>query len=261
MMDGFLTSALAAFAGGALSFLSPCVLPLVPGYLCFAAGLQFSELNELEGRGTARRVVLPGALAFVGGFSLVFIAFGAGAAAINPFLLAHQQTIGQWAGGFIIILGLHMVGVVRLPLLNREARLLTSSPLATKPGIPETGNTNGTHLFAAFAMGLAFAFGWTPCIGPILATILTLAGARESLSEGVALLAIYATGLGLPFILAALGISRFMVASRAVKRHMIWVERGAGALLMVTGIAIMLGSLQMFAGYLLDWFPLLSSFG
>lgn len=249
-MDGFIASALAAFGGGALSFLSPCVLPLVPGYLCFAAGLQFSDLSALDEKGGAVRAVLPGALAFVGGFSTVFILLGAGAAAINPLLLAHQHMLAQIAGGLIIVLGLHMAHVVRLPFLEREARLMGAGP-----------SRQQTTLLTAYVMGLAFAFGWTPCIGPILATILALAAARDSLGEGVGLLALYAAGLGLPFILAALGVGRFMAASRAVKQHMIWIERSAGGLLIVTGLLIMLGTLQSLASYLLDWFPALATLG
>lgn len=250
MMDGFLASALAAFFGGALSFLSPCVLPLVPGYLCFAAGLQFSELKELEASGGATARIMPGALAFVGGFSAVFIALGAGASAINPFLLSYQAELGQIAGVLIIALGLHVGGLIRIPFLAREARLDSRSL-----------ETSRAPLVAAFIMGLAFAFGWTPCIGPILATILALAAARDSLGEGISLLAIYAAGLGLPFILAALGVGRFMAASGRIKQNMVWVERGAGALLVLTGTLIMLGSLQALATYLLDWFPFMSQLG
>ena len=236
VMESFALSALAAFAGGALSFLSPCVLPLVPGYLCFAAGLQFNELTDIDTRAAARRV-LPGASAFVGGFSAVFIALGAGAAAVNPVLLMHQDILAQVAGGFIIILGLHVGGLVTLPLLGREARLLGRSTSGAS-GAPTAS------LFAAFFMGAAFAFGWTPCIGPILATILALAAARDSLGEGVGLLTFYAAGLGLPFLLAALGVSRFLLVSAAVKKHMKWVERSAGVLLVGTGLLIMLGTLQ-----------------
>ncbi|MGC6534496.1 MAG: cytochrome c biogenesis CcdA family protein [Parvibaculales bacterium] len=249
-MDGFLASALAAFFGGALSFLSPCVLPLVPGYLCFAAGLQFSELSELDAKGEATRRILPGALAFVGGFSAVFIALGAGASAINPLLLSYQAELGQIAGAAIIILGLHVGGVIRIPFLAREARL--DSRRIEQSSAP---------LIAAFIMGLAFAFGWTPCIGPILATILALAAARESMGEGVSLLAFYAAGLGLPFILAALGVGKFMAASQRIKQNMVWVERGAGGLLVITGGLIMFGSLQALASYLLDWFPFMSKLG
>ena len=249
-MDGFFASALAAFFGGALSFLSPCVLPLVPGYLCFAAGLQFSELSELDEKGQAVARILPGALAFVGGFSVVFIALGAGASAINPLLISYQAELGQIAGITIIALGLHVAGLIHIPFLAREARL--DSRRIEQSSAP---------LFAAFIMGLAFAFGWTPCIGPILATILALAAARDSMGEGVTLLAVYAAGLGLPFILAALGVGKFMAASKRIKQNMVWVERGAGGLLIATGVLIMLGSLQAFATYLLDWFPFLATLG
>lgn len=249
-MDGFLASAFAAFFGGALSFLSPCVLPLVPGYLCFAAGLQFSELSELDKKGEATRAILPGALAFVGGFSSVFIALGAGASAINPLLLTYQAELSQIAGATIIALGLHVGGIIHIPFLAREARLQSQTIQKSK-----------APLVAAFVMGLAFAFGWTPCIGPILATILALAAARDSMGEGVTLLAFYALGLGLPFIFAALGVGRFMSASQRIKANMVWVERGAGALLVVTGGLIMMGSLQSMATYLLDWFPFLSQLG
>ena len=250
MMDGFLASALAAFFGGSLSFLSPCVLPLVPGYLCFAAGLQFSELSALEEKGQARAAILPGALAFVGGFSAVFIALGAGASAINPLLISYQAELAQIAGAAIIILGFHVGGIITIPFLAREARL--DSRAIEQSSAP---------LIAAFVMGLAFAFGWTPCIGPILATILALAAARDSLGEGISLLAIYAAGLGLPFILAALGVGRFMAASQRIKQNMVWVERGAGGLLVITGGLIMLGSLQAMASYLLDWFPFMAQIG
>lgn len=249
-MDGFIASALAAFFGGSLSFLSPCVLPLVPGYLCFAAGLQFSELSELDEKGQATARILPGAMAFVAGFSVVFIALGAGASAINPLLISYQAELGQIAGITIIVLGLHVAGLIHIPFLAREARL--DSRQIEQSSAP---------LFAAFIMGLAFAFGWTPCIGPILATILALAAARDSMGEGIGLLAFYAAGLGLPFILAALGVGKFMAASKKIKQNMVWVERGAGSLLVATGILIMLGSLQAFATYLLDWFPFLATLG
>ena len=156
-MDGFLASALAAFFGGALSFVSPCVLPLVPGYLCFAAGLQFSELSALEEKGQAAQRILPGALAFVGGFSAVFIALGAGAAAINPLLLTYQSELAYLAGGAIIILGLHVAELIHIPLLAREARLQDNSAV----------RQSRAPLVAAFIMGLAFAFGWTPCLSLI----------------------------------------------------------------------------------------------
>lgn len=204
----------------------------------------------MDAKGEATKRILPGALAFVGGFSAVFIALGAGASAINPLLLSNQAELGQIAGAAIIILGLHVGSVIRIPFLAREARL--DSRRIEQSSAP---------LIAAFIMGLAFAFGWTPCIGPILATILALAAARESMGEGVSLLAFYAAGLGLPFTLAALGVGKFMAASQRIKQNMVWVERGAGGLLVITGGLIMFGSLQALASYLLDWFPFMSKLG
>ena len=250
-MDGFLTSALAAFGGGALSFLSPCVLPLVPGYLCFAAGLQFSELEKLEAAGAAKQIILAGAVAFVAGFSTVFILLGAGAAAINPLLLAHQQVFAQLAGGLIVLLGLHVAHILRLPFLERELRFASA-------GSPTRAHAK---LATAYLMGLAFAFGWTPCIGPILAGILALAATRESLGEGVLLLAIYAAGLGLPFILAALGVGRFIATARHIKKYMAHIERGTGGLLVATGLLIMFGTLQSLGSFLFELFPALGVLG
>ena len=177
VMESFALSALAAFAGGALA-LSPCVLPLVPGYLCFAAGLQFNELTDIDTPRAAARRVLPGASAFVGGFSAVFIALGAGAAAVNPVLLAHQDILAQVAGGFIIILGLHVGGL---------CHLATFGPRSPPAGALRIGASGApTASLCCLFHGCRFAFGWTPCIGPILATILALAAARDSLGEGSA---------------------------------------------------------------------------
>ena len=165
-MDGFLASLIAAFGGGALSFLSPCVLPLVPGYLCFAAGLQFSDIAELESKGQARRAILPGALAFVAGFSTVFIALGAGAAAINPLLISHQQILGQVAGGFIILLGLHMTHIIQIPLLGREARLVRLPRLVGRERRLSFIVSVGT-VPSAFAMRGANEAGISHCDMPV----------------------------------------------------------------------------------------------
>lgn len=249
MLDSFSFSLGVAFIGGFLSFLSPCVLPLVPGYLCFAAGMEFDELSNATSQDIRARV-LPASLSFVAGFSFVFISLGAGAAAINPFILAHKDFMGQIAGGFIVLLGLHLAGFLKFNFLQRELRF-------TKP----VKIHHNWRLLTAFALGLAFAFGWTPCIGPILATILTLAAASDSLGQGVVLLTAYAAGLGIPFILAAIGVSHFMQTSTRLKRHMSVIEKVTGGLLIVTGLLIYLGSLQNIAGYLLDWFPNLATLG
>lgn len=251
MMDGFLASALAAFFGGALSFLSPCVLPLVPGYLCFAAGLQFNELSELDEKGEAVRRILPGALAFVGGFSAVFIALGAGASAINPLLLAYQAELAYVAGAAIIILGLHVGELIHIPLLAREARLQDNMRVAQ----------SRAPLVAAFVMGLAFAFGWTPCIGPQLGVILTLAANEASLARGTILLGVYAAGLGVPFLLSALFLERAMGVMARLKRHMKLIERLMGALLIVVGLALLTGTFSAFSFWLLENFPALGALG
>ena len=253
MADGFIFSLLLAAFGGLLSFLSPCVLPLVPGYLCFAAGMEFDELAEAD-KGTIYTRVLPTAFAFVLGFSVVFISLGAGAAAINPLILGHKEILGKIAGVFIIALGLHMTGLIRFSFLQKELRL--NSRIDT-----QDTKTPQWQLLAAFGLGIAFAFGWTPCIGPILATILTLAASSESLTQGIILLTAYALGLGIPFILTSLGVSYFLQTSARLKQNMRMIEIGTGILLAATGILIYLGSLQNLAGYLLDWIPFLAKLG
>ncbi|MEC8476632.1 MAG: cytochrome c biogenesis protein CcdA [Pseudomonadota bacterium] len=251
-MDEFGFSLGAAFLGGLLSFLSPCVLPLVPGYLCFAAGIGFEELTEADENVIWGRI-LPGALAFVAGFSVVFISLGAGAAAINPFILGHKDLLAKIAGVFIVILGLHMAGIFRISFLQRELRV-------TKP-VNSGEYTGENQLLTAFGLGLAFAFGWTPCIGPILATILTLAASSDSLPQGVGLLATYAAGLGVPFVLSAVGVGYFLQSSPKIKQRLGLLEKITGGLLITTGILIFSGSLQNLATYLLDWFPALSKLG
>ncbi|MGC6472958.1 MAG: cytochrome c biogenesis CcdA family protein [Parvibaculales bacterium] len=253
MADGFTFSLLIAAFGGLLSFLSPCVLPLVPGYLCFAAGMEFEELAEAD-KQTVYARVLPTALAFVLGFSVVFISLGAGAAAINPLILGHKEILGKIAGVFIIALGLHMTGIIRFSFLQKELRVNARV---------ETGDSKirQWQLMAAFGLGLAFAFGWTPCIGPILATILTLAASSDSLTQGTVLLTAYALGLGVPFILTSLGVSHFLQTSARLKQNMRTIEISTGILLAATGILIYLGSLQGLASHLLDWMPFLAKLG
>ncbi len=249
MADSFFFSLMLAWVGGFLSFLSPCVLPLVPGYLCFAAGIEFDALTQAN-KTTIYLKILPTSLAFVFGFSVVFISLGAGAAAINPLILGYQDILGKIAGVFIIALGLHLMGIIRFKFLQTEIRI--NSRVQRK---------SQHQLFIAFGLGLAFAFGWTPCIGPILATILTLAASSESLTDGVILLSAYALGLGLPFILTSLGVSYFLQTNNKIKPHMRKIEIVTGGLLTLTGGLIYLGSLQILASYLLDWMPFLSKLG
>jgi len=267
MTDGFAFAFGLAFLGGFLSFLSPCVLPLVPGYLCFAAGLNFDELAQAR-QATLTRRVLPATCAFVFGFALVFIAFGASAAAINPLILAHRDILGQIAGVFIVVLGLHIAGLFRLRFLQFEWRWLGRQQEQGRQGQQGQGQQQerlranpNLRLWTAFALGLAFAFGWTPCIGPILATILTLAAGSESLSGGVILLGVYAAGLGIPFIVSALAVGYFLQTSQRVKKYMPLVEKGTGSLLVATGLLIYFSSLQTLGFWLLEWLPALAILG
>jgi cytochrome c-type biogenesis protein len=253
IMDSFYLASLVALAGGILSFISPCVLPLVPGYLCFAAGLNFNELTDENNQKDVQRRVLNGTFFFVLGFSTVFIILGASASALSSLLLGQKDILAQIAGAIIIIFGLNMMGLLRIGFLSREVRV--------KSTIDQSPRSKAQQLIAAYIIGLAFAFGWTPCIGPILAGILAIAAGQEYMLQGVALLAIYAAGLGIPFILAALSVSRFLATSKRIKTHMKLVERISGGLLILTGVLIMSGSLQALATYLLDWFPALSQLG
>lgn len=236
----------AAALGGLVSFLSPCVLPLVPAYLCFVAGTSLDRvLDQSTGqaslsRDLSRRMLLS-ALAFVLGFTVVFVALGASASAIHRLLIGHLDILARIAGAAIVLLGLHVMGVLRLPVLNREVRLQPSA--------------RGGTLGGAFLVGLAFAFGWTPCIGPILGTILAIAAHDDRLVYGVSLLTTYSLGLGVPFVLAALGMRAFLRVSVHLRRHMRALERGTGALLVLTGALIFAGSLQSLSYYLLDAFP------
>ena len=247
-MGGLDISYAGAAGAGLLSFLSPCVLPLVPAYLCFVAGTTLDRLVAVEGIDPAMsRRVFVSALAFVIGFSTVFIIMGASASALNRLILENIEVIGKVAGAVIVVFGLHYMGLLKIPLLYREARINTTE----RP----------TSILGAYVIGLAFAFGWTPCVGPILATILTVAASREQLGYGVSLLATYALGLGIPFLLAALAVKPFMRFMQRFRRHLHKVEIAAGALLVVTGVLIFTNSLGQFSYYLLDVFPWLANFG
>ncbi len=235
----------AAAAAGLLSFLSPCVLPLVPPYLTYLAGVSMEDL-ELETRSKARRDVLLSAILFVLGFSTVFVALGATATVFGAVLRANLQTLSWVAGAIIILMGLHFVGLLRLELLYREKRAEIEKPMG---------------LFGSYVMGLAFAFGWTPCIGPILAAILAVAGAQETVWLGASLLATYSFGLGLPFILAALALGRFLAFVARFRKHFRKVEMVVGVLLILTGIGFLTGSVQEASYWLLQTFPALAKFG
>lgn len=238
-----------ALLAGAISFLSPCVLPLVPPYLCYMAGTTVSELtgnNEAKTVDTGlRRKAVFHAVLFVLGFSVIFVSLGASATVLGKFLLAWSDVLAKIAGVIIIIMGLHFLGLFKIGFLQREARFQSS---ATGP-------------VGSFVMGLAFAFGWTPCIGPILAPILGLAGSSETVGEGAFLLAVYSAGLGVPFILAALFVGPFMAFFDRFKHYLGRVEQFVGVLLVLTGILFLTGGLQVFAFWLLETFPILGTIG
>jgi len=236
---------LTAFLGGLLSFLSPCVLPLVPPYLCFITG---EALDDLAGKATiSRQRTILAALAFVLGFSTVFILLGATASAAGQFVRDYLPILAQIAGGFIIFMGLHFLGVFRFAFINREKRYHQE----TRPA----------GLIGAYAVGLAFAFGWTPCIGPVLATILAVAASEDSVGRGAFLLAIYSAGLGVPFLVAAWAVERFLVFLKRFAKHLNLVEKAMGVLLIVAGFAFLTGLHQNFAYWLLETFPIFSKIG
>lgn len=234
-------SYLAAFAGGFLSFISPCVLPLIPGYLSFVSGVSMDEFRGGTATAASRRRLLVASLAFVAGFSLVFIALGASASAIGGFLMSRLPLLGKIAGALIIVFGLHTMGVFRLRVLDTEKRVQTER----KP----------TSLLGALLVGVAFAFGWTPCIGPILGTILVMAGRKETISEGVLLLAVYSAGLGIPFLLTSLAVDRFFSASARIRRHYHAIEVASGVLLIAIGVLIFTNQLTIIARYLEPYLP------
>jgi cytochrome c-type biogenesis protein len=233
----------AAAMAGVISFLSPCVLPLVPPYLVFISGV---SLDELKSEHSRSRVMLT-ALAFVLGFTTVFVLLGATASYAGQLLRSQLPLLANLAGVFIIIMGLHFLGVFRIGFLNREARYHQESNPIGLPG--------------AYGVGLAFAFGWTPCIGPVLAAILSLAANDQNVGQGMALLAVYSLGLGIPFLLAALSVGAFLGFFDRFKQHLLAVERVMGGLLVLTGVAFLTGHMQSFSYWLLETFPALARIG
>ena len=245
-------SLLSALLAGALSFLSPCVLPLVPPYLCYMAGI---SVDQFRGGGTAsgdagarpRRRVLTSALLFTLGFATVFVALGAGASTIGVLLRQHLDLLSKIGGVIIIIMGLSFLGVFRIGLLAREARFQGGGKPASLPG--------------AYLMGLAFAFGWTPCIGPVLGAILGVAASRDTVGEGAALLAVYSLGLAIPFWIAAGFSGAFMRFLGRFRRHLGMVEKLLGAFLILTGLAFIFGFVSDAAIWFQQTFPILSQIG
>lgn len=237
---------LAALVAGIVSFLSPCVLPLVPPYLVFLAGTSIERLAGGEVKAGAKRATVAAALLFVAGFSTVFVALGASASVIGALLRAYSGPLAMVAGIAIIVMGLHFLGVFRIAFLMREKRAEVEKPVG---------------LWGAYVIGLAFAFGWTPCIGPILAAILAVAASEQTVARGAGLLAVYSLGLGIPFVIAAFAIEPFAAFLSRFKRHLRRVEQAMGVLLVLTGIAFLTGSITEMSVWLLETFPVLGQIG
>ncbi|MBV8752417.1 MAG: cytochrome c biogenesis protein CcdA [Hyphomicrobiales bacterium] len=236
----------AALTAGTLSFLSPCVLPLVPPYLVYLAGASLERLADAEPVPAVKRDTIVAALLFVAGFSTVFVALGAGASVIGALLRAYSNVLATVAGIAIIVMGLHFLGLTRIDLLMREKRAEMARPVG---------------LWGAYAMGLAFAFGWTPCIGPILAAILAVAASEATIVKGAGLLAVYSLGLGIPFVIAAFAVEPFAAFLVRFRAHLAAVERVMGGLLVLTGIAFLTGFISQASYWLLEAFPVLGQIG
>ncbi len=224
-----------AFVAGVVSFLSPCVLPLVPGYISMLSGATMEELKSATVPGMVGKI-FRNSLAFVAGFSLVFIALGASATAVGTFLRSQKTIFNIVAGIVIVIFGLHLTGLIKIPLLYRDARMNAAQPRR--------------GLVGSFILGFAFAFGWTPCIGPILTGILALAATGDTVFQGMFLLAVYSAGLAIPFLLTGLGLSQFMKFYSGFRKHLQAVEVASGVLLIGIGVLMAFNKLSVLSGYL-----------
>ena len=231
---------LVAFGAGLISFLSPCVLPLIPGYISYITG---NSLNELIER---KNVNLIPIILFTAGFSIVFIIFGAASTFLGQVLLQNSYELRIAAGLLIIILSLHIIGIINLKILNYEKRIQTKT---------------NTNFYSPILIGMAFAFGWTPCIGPILGSILVLAATEDTINKGVLLLISYSLGLALPFILSGYLIQKFLIFSKNFKKNINLISKIGGIILLITGILILTNQLQALGYYLLNIFPFLQNFG
>ncbi len=229
-----------ALGAGLISFLSPCVLPLIPAYISYISGNSLNELLE------KKSVSLMPIILFTLGFSIVFIIFGAASTLLGQILLKNSYELRIIAGLIIIILSLHIIGIINLKFLNYEKRIQT--------------NLNSNFL-SPILIGMAFAFGWTPCIGPILGSILVLASTEESLKQGILLLTFYSLGLAIPFILSGYLIQKFLIFSKNFKKNISLVSKVGGIILLITGILILTDQLQILGYYLLNIFPFLQNFG
>ncbi len=225
---------IAAFLAGLVSFLSPCVLPLVPGYVSLISGAGVEQLKTQESQ-LLRKVML-NSVAFILGFSVVFVTLGAVATEVSQMLSRYRSTLAQIAGVVIILFGLHLTGVFKIKALYTDARLHSVK--------------GGSTAWGAFVIGFAFAFGWTPCVGPVLTVILTFAAAQDSITKGVMLLAIYSMGLAVPFLLTALGVERFLKFYSRFRAHMHAIEVASGVLLVALGVLLVIGRFTIISNYL-----------
>ncbi len=244
MFDVTFTTALLA---GLISFVSPCVLPIVPPYLAYLAGVSFSELSTSKASFSASNRIVSSAILFVLGFTTVFVILGASASFIGNTVTRYFDELAMVAGIVIIIMGLHFLGMLKIGLLYREARIQVDG----KPA----------GIWSAYIMGLAFAFGWTPCVGPVLAAILFVAGTEDTVMKGAMLLATYSMGIGIPFILAALFARQFFGWASRFKRHLWKVEKVMGAMLVVTGVLFLTGAMPAIAFWFLETFPQIATYG
>jgi cytochrome c-type biogenesis protein len=244
LVASLLPALLVAFSAGILSFLSPCVLPIVPPYLAYMGGV---SVTDMEDNRAARGRAVVASLFFVLGLSTVFLILGAGASALGRAFASYRPYLEVGAGVVVVIFGLHFLGLFRLKFLDREMRM-------------DAGDQGGSA-FGAYFLGLAFAFGWTPCLGPILSAILSLAGGQADVSKGVMLLGIYAIGLGVPFVLVAAFFPQMKRPMAWMKRNMGVIEKTSGVLLVVVGLAMATGFMSMFSFWMLEALPFLAIFG
>ena len=229
-----------AFGAGLISFLSPCVLPLIPGYISFISG---ASLNELL---TNKKINIIPLILFTLGFSFVFIMFGAAASYLGQVLLQNSQTLRIIAGLVIVVFSLQLIGIVNIGFLNFEKKIYTKK---------------NNNMWFSFIIGMAFGFGWTPCIGPILGSILALASTEETIFRAIILLSFYSLGLAIPFILSGYLMQRFLMFSKNFKKNINLVSKGGGVILLITGILILTNQLQVLGYYILNSLPFLQNFG
>jgi len=231
-----------AFLSGLISFLSPCVLPLIPGYISYISGTSFNKIKEKK-----RNLIVIKTIFFTLGFSSVFIALGSTATFIGQFFLLNSNIFRIVAGVILIVFSLQLIGIINFNFMNKDIRVFT--------------NQYNDSLFFPLVVGVAFGFGWTPCIGPILGSIITLAALEENISRGVLLLSFYSLGLAIPFIISGILIDKFLLFSKGFKKYTSAITKTGGIILLLTGIAILTGQLQVLGFFILEYFPLLGNIG